>query len=189
MIAYHYSISYREGSSLINDYDKKSQTVEPFLMALRNGRDWFDLLLLTEMYHARLAEREDKFHNYVKDATEAVFEYVRETEFAKNSASRINCVYYFADLSAAVKAAYADWIDCGDATKEEVKMLEVQVADGSVFEYDQVFYDRAYELMKQHDVTNALACARHYFASDKTEAPILEYLSSGTNHIIQEISY
>ena len=54
MIAYHYSISYREGSSLINDYDKISQTVEPFLMALRKGRDWFDLLLLTEMYHARL---------------------------------------------------------------------------------------------------------------------------------------
>lgn len=189
MIVYHYSLTYQGDKALINDYAKKSLTVKPMLLALQKGQDWFEIFLLEEMYRARLIEEAGGFHNYVKDATEAIFEYVRQTAFANHSVSRINCVYYCASLPDAIQAAHEDWIDCGDATKEEVKILEVQVADESVFEYDRQWYDRAYEVMKQHDIATAMTCAKQYFAGNKTDAPIFEYLSAGDNRVLREVDY
>lgn len=189
MVLYHYSVTYKGDPQLTNDYNKRRLTAEPMISALRKGVDWFEVLLLGEQYHARLMAEKGKFYNYVKDAAEALFEFIREREFPDSSVSRLGCVYYFPDLSSAVKAAYEDWIDCGDLTKDEVKILEVQVSDGGIYEYDQEFYNRAYELMKEHRIAEAAECARKYFSGEKTDSPIPEILSGGENTVIREIEY
>ncbi len=194
MLLYHYSPTWNGDTSLTNDYHQKYKLVEPMLLALRNGRDSFKTLLFTVLYIQRAntdweLSKEYCLFNYEKDASEAVFEYIRETEFAATSASRLNCVYYFRDLPSTIKAAHEDWIDCGDIAKEDLKILEVEVPDQSIYDYDQIFYNRAYEAMKNHDIDTAIECARNYFLEKRTEYPVLETLSSGNNRIIREISY
>lgn len=189
MIAYHYSVDYTDAPSLLPDFKKKSRRVIPMLRALEKGRDWFEIFLLHEQYLAVQAEEDGGFRNYVKDAVEAVFEYIRKTEFAENSISRINCVYLCRNFDSTVHALYDDWINCGDCTKEDVKLLEVQVDDNCCQEYDQVFYDQAYELMQTHSIDEAMECARRYFSHQLSQTPMLELLSDGENQILRRLEY
>lgn len=189
MIAYHYSATYTDAPSLIRDYRKVTLRVQPMLKALQKGRDWFEVFLLHEQYLAQRAAEQGGFRNYEKDATEAVFEYIRQREFAGNSISRIDCVYFCRDLDDAIKAVYADWLNCEDAKKEDIKMLEVRIDDDHWQEYDQVCYDEAYELMKTHRITEAMDWARRYFSGYRTEKPLLELLSNGENQVLRRIEY
>ncbi len=196
MILYHYSYTYKGDCSLQNDYHKRFALAEPMLIALRKGIDAFDNLILSLLYICRADEswnegKKSYLHNFEKDAVEAIFEYIRETEYPNDSISRLNCVYYFRDLDSAVKAVYEDWINCGDATKDEIKikMLKVEVADGSAKDYDQHWYNCAYDAMKKQNVSEVMELARKYFSETMSETPMLETLCSSNNHILGEIEY
>lgn len=75
---------------------------------------------------------------YPKNATEAIFEYIRNIDF-KDEVSRLNCVYYCKTKEETVLYAMDDWINCGDATKEEVKLLELEMNNNRIKYYNQGF--------------------------------------------------
>lgn len=187
---YHYSVTYKGGASLVNDYNHRYQDAEPFLLALQNGKDTF----LSTYYSALYLERQIKelqlrhYENCPKDTTEAIFEFVRRTSYP-NEISRIKCVYYCETLDAAIQCAREDWIDCGDKTKEEVKILSVEVDEKRVGKYDQTFFNDAYEAVQRNDFETAFAKAQMYFSGALAAQPVIEVLSDGENHIMEEIVY
>jgi hypothetical protein len=130
-----------------------------------------------------------KHENYLKDSVEAIFEYIRKNEFGGNSASRIECVYYCESREEAVAYLKDDCIDTGDFTVQQVKLLEVEVADDSIYRYDQCFFNQAKEIMgMERDLKKVIALARNYYAMKRSEVPLIEVLSNGKNRVLREIS-
>ncbi len=194
MILYHYSPTYQGDKALLNDYNKNYKSAEPMLIALRKGVDVLDNLILSLLYQRCIYEKgnpgkKSYLHNFEKDEVEAIFEYIRETEFPHNSVSRLNCVYYFRSLESAIKALYEDWIACGDATKEEIKLLEVEVLDSLVIDYDQYWYNCAYDCMQEQNIEKVMEYARRYFSETMSDFPTIETLCSSENHILRKIEY
>lgn len=190
MRLYHYSVTYKSGESLVNDYNHRYQDAEPFILALQNGNDTF----LSTYFSALYLERQIKelnlrhFENCQKDATEAIFEFVRRISYA-DEISRLKCVYYCEELDMAIQCAMEDWINCGDKTKEEVKLLSVEVDEKRIRKYDQTFFNHAYSAVERNDFEAAFANAKMYFSGAFTEQPIIEVLSDGGNRILEEITY
>ncbi len=190
MKLYHYSVTYKSGESLVNDYHHRYKDAEPFILALQNGKDIF----LSTYFSALYLERQIKelhlrsYENCQKDATEAIFEFVRRTSFA-DEISRLKCVYYCEELNKAIQCAMEDWIDCGDKTKEEVTILSVEVDEKRVRKYDQTFFNNAYSAVERNDFETAFANAKLYFSGALTEQPIIEVLSDGENRVLEEIEY
>ncbi len=191
MILYHYSVdSYRGGDILVNDFKKLYRFAEPFLLALERGKDCFWSTFFSSMSYSRelCALGLRKHENYIKDAVEGVFEYIRKQEFNDNSVSRIGCVYYCESKEEAVAYLKNDCLDNGDFVVEEVKLLEVEVADDSIYRYDQSYFNQAEKIMEtERDLEKVIALARNYFSSIATETPIIEILSAGENKILKEI--
>lgn len=187
---YHYTVTYQGGESLVNDYHHRFQDAEPFLLALQTSKETF----LSTYYSALYLERQLKelrlrhYENCPKDATEAIFEFVRRTSYP-HEISRLQCVYYCETLDEAIQCAHEDWIDCGDKTKEEVKILSVAVDERRVRKYDQTFYNDAYAAVEKNDFKTAFAKAQLYFSGTLSAKPIIEILSDSENHIIEEIAY
>lgn len=186
MIAYHYSVTYGGDTSLKNDYHGKAATAEPYRIALENGKSVFSAMLLMGMYRDRLARAETPggWFEYAKDATEAIFEFVRRREFAADSISRLNCVYYVGTLADAQRIGAEDWGEDGT-----FQVLEVELDEGRVRTYDQAHYDAAYERMVhfggEADIDAALDAARRYFAGAHSEKPVMEILSDGENRVVR----
>ena len=88
-----------------------------------------------------------------------------------------------------LRRADEDWIDCGDATKEEIKMLEVEVADGSAKDYDQYWYNCAYDAMKEQNIDKVMEFARKYNSEAMSKTPIVETLCSSDNRVVRGIKY
>ena len=192
MILYPYSVeSYQSGDSLYNDFKKLHRFVEPFLFALQKSEECFWSTYFSIMAYSRelcalgLRKRE----NYLKDAIEGVFEYIRQTEFADDSVSRIGCVYYCETKEEAITYLNDDCINSGEFTVAQVKLLEVEVEDDSVYRYDQSFYNQAEYIMEmERDLRKVEELARKYFSKERTEEPLIEILSDGKNKILREIS-
>ena len=192
MILYHYSVdSYQSGDSLYNDYKKLYRFAEPFLLALQKSAECFWSTYFSAMTYSRelcelgLRKRE----NYLKDAIEGIFEYVRQTEFGDDSVSRIGCVYYCETKEEAITYLNDDCIKSGEFTVAQVKLLEVEVQDDSVYRYDQSFYNQAECIMEmERDLSKVEELARKYFSQVKSENPLVEILSDGENKILREIS-
>lgn len=190
MTLYHYSVTYVKGEHLLSDYHGRYKDAEPFILALEKSKEIFYAAYFSALYLERQIKDLNlrRYENCQKDATEAIFEYVRRHEF-EDEVSRLKCVYYCEELDEAVKCAMEDWIDCGDKTKEEVKMLQVEVDEERVRRYDQTFYNEAYEAVEQNDFEKAICLAKKYFAKLRTDSPIIEVLSDGNNRVVQEIVY
>ena len=191
MVLYHYSVdSYRGGSSLINDYKKQYRFAEPYLLALQKSEDCFWAVFYSNMAVSRelCALKLRKYENYVKDAVEGIFEFIRLRDFPECSASRVGCVYYCETKEEAVAYLREDCLDSGDFSADQVKLLEVMVADERVFRYDQAFYNRAIEVMEHScDLHEVFSLAGRYFSQKRSDAPIVEILSDGKNTIINEL--
>lgn len=192
MRLYHYSVdSYCGDSSLINDFANHFQFAEPFLLALNEGMDVFKACYFSCMYLSR--EMQDlklrKRENFRKDAVEAIFEFVRRKEFADDSCSRLCCVYYCDSKEEAISYAMEDCINCGDFTKEQVKLLEVEVDEKHVYRYDQMLYNKACKYMKENQFSEVFAMARKYFAKERSNEPIIEILCDGENKVIKVLNY
>jgi len=192
MILYHYSVdSYQSGELLYNDYKKLYRFAEPFLLALQKSEECFWSTYFSAMSYSRelcalgLRKRE----NYLKDAVEGIFEYVRQSEFNNASVSRIGCVYYCETKEEAIAYLQDDCIKSGEFTEAQVKLLEVDVDDDSVYRYDQAFYNQAEYIMEtERDLEKAKDLARKYFSQGRTAEPLVELLSAGKNKILREIS-
>lgn len=192
MILYHYSVdSYQNGDTLYNDFKKLYRFAEPFFLALEKGEDCFWSTYFSAMSYSRelcalgLRKRE----NYLKDAIEGIFEYIRQTEFHDNSVSRVGCVYYCETAEEAITYLRDDCIESGEFTVEQVKLLEVEVADDSVYQYDQSYFNQAEDIMEaERDLDKVKELARKYFSQERTEKPLIEILSDGENKILREIA-
>ncbi len=190
MKLYHYSVTYKDGESLVNDYHGRYKDAEPFILALEAGKDTF----LSTYFSALYLERQVKelhlrnYENCQKDATEAIFEFVRRTSFP-TEISRLKCVYYCEKLDVAIQCAMQDWIDCGDKTKEEVKILSVEVDEKRIKKYDQTYFNNAYSAVEKNDFKAAFTNAKMYFSGALDEESIIEILSDGSNRILEEIKY
>lgn len=191
MRLYHYSVdSYKEGKSLTNDFKQSYKYAEPFILALRESMTLFKATYYSTMYTGRelIALKLRKYENYQKDAVEAIFEYVRETEFP-NLPSRLNCVYYCETKEEAIEYAMADCIDSGLFTKEQVILMEVEVEDERIEKYDQEFYNLSMEEIEMNHFDKVFEYARKYYAKERTADPLIEIVSDGSNEIIEILKY
>lgn len=192
MILYHYSVdSYTGDASLVNDYAKHFRFTEPLLLALMRGRETFYGAYYAAMYFSReLCDMKlRKYENYRKDAVEAIFEYVRRTKFAGDSVSRQICVYYCDSAEEAKQYMYDDCLADGNFTKEQVKLLRVEVDETRVRRYDQTFYNRAVEAAENDELETAFALAERYFSGERSDAPLIEILSDGENRVLGEVEF
>ncbi|MBR1931459.1 MAG: hypothetical protein IJ833_08335 [Lachnospiraceae bacterium] len=192
MILYHYSVdSFQGGDALINDYKAMFCFAEPFMLALEKGEECFWSTLFSTMSYSRelCALGLRKHENYLKDAIEGVFEYVRRTEFKNQSVSRIGCVYYCESCEEAISYLRDDCIHNGDFTLEQVKLLEVDVEDSRIFRYDQNFFNIAQAVMeRERDLERVILLARDYFSMKRSDKPLIEILSDGKNKVLRELS-
>lgn len=192
MILYHYSVdSYQSGETLLSDFKKMYRFAEPFLLALEKGEECFWSTYFSAMSYSRelcalgLRKRE----NYLKDAIEGIFEYVRKQEFCDNSVSRIGCVYYCEKKEEAISYLKDDCIDSGEFTVQQVKLLEVEVENESVYRYDQSFFNQAEIIMEtEKSLEKVFELARKYYSLDRTDTPMIEVLSAGKNRILREVA-
>jgi hypothetical protein len=191
MILYHYSVdSYRSGEKLINDFKKQYRFAEPFLLALQKSEECFWGTFFAAMSYSRelCALGLRKHENYIKDAVEGIFEYIRISEFADFSASRVGCVYYCESKAEALQYLKDDCIDNGDFTVDQVKLLEVEVDEKTVFKYDQTFFNEASDVMEERrDLEHVMNLARRYFSLERSDNPLIEILAYGDNRIVNEI--
>ena len=191
MILYHYSVdSYEGGSALINDYKKQYRYAEPFILALRQSMEIFTAAYFAAMYMGRelAALKLRKYENYCKDAVEAIFEFVRETEFPELP-GRLNCVYYCRTREEALSLMESDCFADNLFSRDRVKLLEVDVEDERIQIYDQNFYNYAMNRIELQDFEGVFADARKYYSLERTEEPIPEIVADGRNRIIAEIRY
>ena len=191
MLLYHYSVdSYQGSGELINDYKNNFRFAEPFLLALEKGEDCFWSVYFAAMSCSRelCALGLRKHENYVKDAVEGIFEWVRRRQFSDRSVSRIGCVYYCDSKEEALSYLLDDCIANGDFSYEQVRLLEVEVEDNRVFRYDQSFYNKAVEVLEQtRALDHVTALAVSYFSMQISGEPLIEVLSDGKNHVVREL--
>ncbi len=191
MIAYHYSITYQGDSSLQKDYRKNYLLAEPYIRALENGNGVFSAMLLLSMYKDRFmrSEKTGKFE-YAKDATEAVFEYIRMTEFP-TQVSRVGCIYGVENLEEAQRLAKEDW-GSDPEEYEKLKILEVKLDPQKTVVLDQGFYNQAYDCMLDYhdekDLQKIMELARRYFRKERSSEFIPEILSDGENKVLRVLS-
>ncbi len=191
MRLYHYSVdSYKGGDCLINDFKKGYRFAEPFLLALRESMGTFKTVYFSAMYTGRelVALNLRKYENYRKDAVEGIFEFVREQEFPEEP-SRIDCVYYCSTKEEAIAYAEDDCISSGLFSKDQVRLLEVEVDERRIREYDQRFYNMAMDHIEKNQFEAVFDCARKYYSMERTEEPLIELVCDGSNKIICEIAY
>ena len=191
MRLYHYSVdSFQGGKSLRNDFKGQYRYAETFLLALRQGRDIFTAAYFSAMYLSRelVSLKLRKYENYRKDAVEAIFEYVRETEFA-DQPGRLRCVYYCRSREEAAAYAEDDCLADGSFTKEQVRLFEVEADEKRVREYDQAYYNHALSALERNAFDTVFADARSYYSMERTENPLIEVVSDGENEVIGELSY
>ncbi len=188
MIAYHYSITYQGDPSLQNDYHKRYRLAEPYVRALQNGSSVFSAMLLLAMYHNRYLQSEKTgWFEYAKDATEAVFEYVRKTEFPER-VSRVNCVYAAEKLEEVRRQAKEDW-GTDPENYEKLRILELELDPERTVIYDQSFFNQAYDRMQDYhgeqDLQKVMDLARSYFSGERSNDAVLEVLSDGENKVLR----
>lgn len=187
MILYHYSVdSYHGDASLINDYANHYRFTEPLVLALEKGRAAFDAAYCALMYVSRelTALKLRKFENYRKDAVEAIFEYVRKTEFP-DAVGRQKCVYYCATAEEARRYAHDDCLDSGDFAPEQVQLLTVEAEDSRIRRYDQTFFNRAMEVIDRNDIEAVFPLAQRYYSGEISETPLTEILCDGRNRVLK----
>ena len=183
MKLYHYSVdSYQGAKHLTNDYKNSYPFAEPYILALRESREVFDAVFFATMYMSREVKALGlrKYENYQKDAVEGIFEYVRETEFSKDT-SRLRCVYYCENEQEAFAYAQEDCFADGLFTKDQVILLEVEVEDNSIRRYDQSYYNLALEAMKEHKTDSVFTYARLYFSGQLSDNPLIEVVADGSS--------
>ena len=179
MKLYHTSDSLQLGEKLNPEYFGHRWLVEPFLCALTRSEDCFYGMMLGQQYLYALFQRQ-KWHNWAvtpKHPTEAVFEYIRISEFP-NHVSRIGSNYFYDDLNYCKYFYHITWSKDEAEYKERVHMYEIETDLTALTKRDMRLYDIGLEAIRDRmDIQAAKDAARRYFSGEQTEDPVWEYLS------------
>lgn len=192
MILYHISDTLQLGEMMSRDYKKNMELVVPFIQALKRSEDCFYALLLNakliKSVFGKFGMR-DMQTNYVKWATEGIFEYIRITEFPE-SYSRILSNYFYDNL-ADIKHLYeVDWNMKGKAERFNFHVYEIELEDEEPQKRDMLLFDEAFDAMWDNDdIQSAITYARRYFQGDHTATPVWEIMSDKTAKAVKDITY
>lgn len=179
MTVYHISETLHEGDELVSGHQHLDRMAEPFLQALEMGGEWFHIMILQGKYMFAVMSRSGlrEWANYAKWSTEAVFEYVRRTEFP-HCCSRLHCNYYYTSEALCRRLYSLDWGGESAEVRSRIHLFAIELDDPAPRQYDMNLYDLAYEAMEnRQDVDEAIRQARRYFSGEATQAPVWEILS------------
>lgn len=190
MTLYHMSDSLQLGDTLNGDFQHLNQLIEPFFRALMRSEDCFYAMLMNVIYTTNVFYR-NNIHDRVdhpKYATEAIFEYVRCTQFPDCN-SRIWSNYFYDDLEQCRRFYDFTWGKASEEFQRCVHMYEIEVDQATLDKRDMRIYDIAYKNMcEETDIAVIKACARRYFAGEATDDPVWEYLSEAEAIAVRDVT-
>ena len=179
MKLYHTSDSLQLGQKLNPEFWEHRWLIDPFLDALRRSEDCFYGMMLGQRYLYSVFVRQ-KWANWAvapRHPTEAVFEYIRQTEFPDH-VSRISSNYFYDDLNSCKHFYRITWSEADEEFKQRVHMYEIETDQTALTKRDMRLYDLGLDALQDRlDIQAAKDAARRYFSGDQTEDPIWEYLS------------
>jgi len=190
MKLYHMSQSLRLGDTLTPDFKGCKALVQPFVQAMEKSADCFYGMVLNGKYLFAVMNKSNlrMWANYAKWATEAVFEYIRKTEFP-HCCSRISSNYFYDNLPDCKKLYAYDWAEESEEERQKVHLFEIDLTDDAPQRRDMNIFDAAYDAMDdRQDVTAVIACARRYFNGEHTENPVWEILSDKQAKAVRDVT-
>lgn len=128
MKLYHISDTLKLGETMSQDYKNNLELVVPFVKALEKSEDCFYGMILNAKLMKSVFGKfgmRDMQTNYVKWATEGIFEYVRKTEFPE-SYSRLLSNYFYdnvADIKRLFHGNEVDYILTHTAPREMIRRM------------------------------------------------------------------
>lgn len=192
MILYHISDTLKLGETMSQDYKKNMELVVPFVQALKRSEDCFYALLLNAKLMKSVLGKfgmQDMQTNYVKWATEGIFEYIRITEFPECYSRMLS--NYFYDNIPNIKKLYEEYWDMKEDEKRfDFHVYEIEVEDEVPQKRDMVLFDKAFDdLWDTDDIQTAVDCARKYFKGEHTAMPVWEIMSDKPAKAVNDITY
>lgn len=192
MILYHISDTLKLGEQMSQDYKKNMELVVPFVQALKRSEDCFYALLLNAKLMKSVFGKFgmwDMQTNYVKWATEGIFEYIRITEFPECYSRMLS--NYFYDNIPNIKQLYEVYWDMKESEKRfNFHVYEIEVEDEAPQKRDMVLFDKAFDdLWDTDNIQTAIDCARKYFRGEHTESPVWEIMSDKPAKAVKDITY
>lgn len=190
MTLYHTSDSLKLGDTLNGNYLHRSEMIDPFLCALMRSEDCFYAMLMSVAYMTNVFYRNNLRDrvDHPKYATEAIFEFVRQTEFPDCN-SRIWSNYFYDDLEQCRRFYHFTWDKASEELRRCVHMYEIEVDQTTLDKRDMHIYDIAYKNMcDEPDIAVIKECARRYFAGEATDDPVWEYLSEAPATAVRDVT-
>ena len=191
MKVYHMSDTLCLGMELSNNYKRYWELTEPFVQALERSKECFYGAYFAAKFMRESLSRfgmADMQTDYVKWATEAVFECVRRAEFPQRCC-RLKCSYFFEDIISCRELFEVDWGKASAEERAKIKLFEIDLSAETVDRLDMRLFDEAYDdLWETNDITHAVCFARRYFSGDSTEQPVWEIASDGKAVAIRDLS-
>ena len=192
MILYHISDTLQLGEMMSQDYKKNMELVVPFVQALERSEDCFYAMVLNAKLLKSVLGKfgmRDMQTNYVKWATEGIFEYIRIAEFPE-SYSRMLSNYFYDNLSDIKRLYEVDWNMKEKEDRFNFRVYEIEVEDEMPQKRDMLLFDEAFDAMWDNDdIHTAIDCARRYFKGEHTAAPIWEIMSEKPAKAVKDISF
>lgn len=192
MLLYHISDTLQLGQTMSQDYKKNMELVAPFVQALKRSEDCFYAMVLNAKLLKSVLGKfglRDMQTNYVKWATEGIFEYIRITEFP-GSYSRILSNYFY-DNVADIKRLYeVDWDMKEKAERFHFHVYEIELEDEAPQKRDMLLFDEAFDAMwDSDDMQTAIDRARRYFRGEHTAAPVWELMSDRPAKAAKDVTF
>lgn len=191
MILYHISDSLKLGETMSQDYKKNMELVAPFVQALERSEDCFYAMLLNAKLVKSILGKfglRDMQTNYVKWATEGIFEYIRKTEFP-DSYSRMLSNYFYDNLLDIQRLYEVDWNMKEKPERFNFHIYEIELKDDTPQKRDMLLFDEAFDAMwNRDDLETAIICARRYFTGEQTAEPVWEIMSDKPAKAVKDIS-
>ena len=192
MKLYHISDTLKLGETMKQDYKNNFELVSPFVQALEKSEDCFyGMLLNAKLMKSILGKFGLRVMqtNYVKWATEGIFEFVRKTEFPE-SYSRLLSNYFYDNLADIKHLFEVDWNMKEKPERFDFHVYGIEVEDDSPQKRDMLLFDEAFDVMwNSDDYHTAFDCARKYFSGESTSEPVWEIMSDKTAIAVEDLSF
>lgn len=180
MNLYHISDTLRLGETMSQDYKQNLELALPFTEALERSKDCFYAMLLSAKYLKRVLGKfglRDMQTNYIKWATEGIFEFIRKTEFPE-SYSRLLSNYFYDRMEDIRRLYEVDWNMTEKEERFNFRVFQIHLEDDAPQKRDMLLFDEAFDAMwNREDLQTAIDCARRYFSGGQSETPVWEILS------------
>lgn len=178
MVLYHLGKSLNIDMKLIPDYKSTKSLVIPLVKTLEIRADVFNATMLNARYFREVMRKSNmrEWSDCSKWGTEAIFEYIRMTEF-KKCYSRIFSNFFYESIDMCKNLFKRDYEEPGD-DDGTIFIYEIDVDDENYQRYDMEMYDIAYEKMENlEDIEIIKNIARRYWKGECTQNAVIECLS------------